>query len=123
MDDVNVLYQNIKKRRKELNMSQQELGELVGYSGKSMISQVEKGMIDLPTTMIKKFAEALNTTPSSLMGWDDFVEDVTQGQVDLDEMSHAIEMYELYKKSSPKVQSMVEYLLDEGNSSGANPQG
>ena len=29
------LYENIKKRRTELNISQQELAELVGYKGKS----------------------------------------------------------------------------------------
>lgn len=63
------LYINIKQRRKELGMSQEELAELVGYKGRSMVSRVEHGDVDLPTTQIKKFAEALNTTPSALMGW------------------------------------------------------
>lgn len=65
------LYENIKKRRMELNMSQQELAERVGYRGKSMISQVESGLIDLPQSMILKFAAALNCSASDLMGWNE----------------------------------------------------
>lgn len=64
------LYRNIKNKRTELGMSQQELALKVGYSGKSMISKVERGEVDLSTTMIKKFADALSTTASELMGWD-----------------------------------------------------
>lgn len=65
------LYKNIKSRRIELGMSQQALAEKVGYTGKSMVSKVERGEIDLSTTMIQKFADALKTTPSDLMGWND----------------------------------------------------
>lgn len=62
------LYRNIKEKRKELGFSQDELAKRVGYSGKSMISKIEKGEVDLSTTMIKKFSEVLHTTPSELMG-------------------------------------------------------
>ena len=72
MNNAKTLYENIRKRRIELNMSQQALAEAVGYSGKSMISQVENGLIDLPITMVKKFAEVLQIEPGDLMGWDDF---------------------------------------------------
>lgn len=71
------LYENIKKRRIELNMSQQDLAERVGYKGKSMISQVENGLIDLPQSMILKFADALKCSASDLMGWEDGWEDYT----------------------------------------------
>lgn len=65
------LYTNIRSRRKELNISQQELAESVGYKSKSMIAHIEKGEIDLSANMISKFAAALNTTESFLMGWED----------------------------------------------------
>jgi len=68
------LYRNIKKRRTELDISQQELAELVGYKSKSMISQVENGTVDLSLTMIAKFASALKCTPSYLMGWEDITD-------------------------------------------------
>lgn len=65
------LYTNIKKRRLELNMTQQELAEQIGYtSGKSMIAKIEKGDVDLTQSKIKQFADALHTTPSHLMGWE-----------------------------------------------------
>lgn len=63
------LYKNIKKRRMQLNMSQQELAETVGYKGRSMISQIEAGTVDLPLSMIRKFADSLKCSPSYLMGW------------------------------------------------------
>lgn len=70
------LYANIRKRRQELNMSQEELAESLGYkSGKGMISKIEKGEIDLPQSKIIAAAVALKTTPSELMGWGDHVED------------------------------------------------
>lgn len=61
--------ENIRKRRKAIGMSQQELAELVGYANKSMICRIEKGMIDLPQSQLSAIARALDTTPSSLMGW------------------------------------------------------
>lgn len=73
------LYKNIKKRRIELNMSQQELAEAVGYKGKSMISQVEKGGVDLPESMIVKFADALYTTPATLLGFENVRIDPVSG--------------------------------------------
>lgn len=114
MYNVNTLYENIRKRRLALNMSQQELAEAVGYSNKSMVSHVENGKIDLPVTMIKKFAEALNTTPSDLMGWEDFVDDVQKGNVDIDDLQHAIDMYRKYKGVKSEVKNMVDYLLETG---------
>lgn len=65
------LYENIKKRRIALNLSQQSLAELVGYKGRSMVSQIESGLVDLPESMIEKFAQVLHCSPQYLMGWDD----------------------------------------------------
>lgn len=65
------LYDNIKKRRIDLGMSQQTLAEKVGYTGKSMISKVEKGEVNLPVDMINKFACALSTSTTALYGDDE----------------------------------------------------
>lgn len=65
------LYSNIKKRREELRMTQTTLAEKTGYADKTMISKIEKGLIDLPQSKIILFASALQTTPRKLMGWDD----------------------------------------------------
>lgn len=62
------LYNNIKNRRKELNMSQETLADLVGYTDRSSIAKVEKGEVDLPQSKIVLFAKALNVNPGKLMG-------------------------------------------------------
>lgn len=69
------LYHRIKKKREELNISQDELAIKLGYKSRSSINKIEMGKSDIPQSKIKAFADALNTTPSYLMGWDDdFVE-------------------------------------------------
>ena len=65
------LYQNIKNKRIELNMTQEELAAKLGYQGKSMICKIEKGLVDLPQSKIEAFAKALGTTPAYLMGWEE----------------------------------------------------
>ena len=63
------LYKNIKERRLSLGLTQSELAERLGYADKSMIAKIEAGGIDLSQSKIVAFAEALNCSPSILMGW------------------------------------------------------
>lgn len=65
------LYKNIRERRKELNMSQDELARKVGYTSRSTIARIENGEIDISRSKILAFADALRTTPAELMGWSD----------------------------------------------------
>lgn len=65
------LYKNIKEFRIKLGLTQTQLAERMGYADKSMIAKIEQGKVDLPQSKIVLFAEALNTTPRVLMGWDD----------------------------------------------------
>ena len=67
--DMNILYKNIRDRRKDLNMSQDSLAKLVGYTSRSTIARIENGEIDLPQSKIVEFAQALRVTPAYLMGW------------------------------------------------------
>ena len=52
-------------------MSQAELAEALGYSDRSTIAKIEKGINDITQSKIEAFAEALHTTPAYLMGWTD----------------------------------------------------
>lgn len=63
------LYENIKARRLFLNLSQRELADKLGYKSTSTIAKIEAGKNDIPQSKIKAFAEALETTPGSLMGY------------------------------------------------------
>ena len=64
------LYRRIRQRREELDMSQDELAKKLGYKSRSSINKIEKGENDIPQSKIVAFAEALNTSPEYLMGWD-----------------------------------------------------
>lgn len=63
------IYDRIRERRIELNMTQDELAKAVGYKDRSMVTKIERGEVDLSQTKIAKFAEALGVSESYLMGW------------------------------------------------------
>lgn len=68
---MSTLSENIKKRRNELEMTQEDLARKTGYKTKGAISRIEKGKRDLSQSQIEIFAKALETTPAYLMGWED----------------------------------------------------
>ena len=61
----------IKHRREELGMTQEDLAAALGYKSKSSINKIELGVQNLRQSKIKAIADALSTTPSYIMGWDD----------------------------------------------------
>lgn len=58
---------NIKKRRYELHMSQQELAEALGYKTRSTIAKIESGDNDVTHKKLRHFAEVLDTTIEYLL--------------------------------------------------------
>ena len=64
------IYKRIRARREELGISQEELAKRLGYKSRSSINKIEKGENDIPQSKIVAFAQALQTTPERLMGWE-----------------------------------------------------
>lgn len=61
----------IKARRKELRMSADELAKRLGKD-RSTVYRYEKGDIEnLPLDILEPIANALDTTPQYLMGWEE----------------------------------------------------
>ena len=58
---------NIKKRRLELRMSQQELADAMGYRTRSTIAKIESGENDVSQRKLMRFAAALDTTAEALI--------------------------------------------------------
>lgn len=58
---------NIKKRRFELKMSQQDLADAMGYKTRSTIAKIESGENDVSQKKLQKFAEVLDTTVEQLL--------------------------------------------------------
>lgn len=61
----------IKHRREELRLSQDELAKKLGYKSRSSLNKIELNQRDLPQSKIKAIADALSTTPSYIMGWEE----------------------------------------------------
>lgn len=69
--------ERIKKRRTSLGISQVSLADKVSISKQSLY-KYENGIItNIPSDKISQIADALDTTPSYLMGWDKEDDDAT----------------------------------------------
>ena len=74
---------NIRKRRFELKMSQQELAEAMGYKTRSTIAKIESGENDVTQKKLQRFAAVLDTTVEALVAGTNAVEeDVALAQVE-----------------------------------------
>jgi repressor LexA len=71
------IYKNIKARRIELGLTQNQLAKIMGYTDRSAIAKIEAGVNDIPQSKIEAFAEALQTTPGKLMGLPDYEKDTS----------------------------------------------
>lgn len=65
------LYDRIRTRREQLNMSQEELAKKLGYKSRSTIAKIESGENDITQSKIVAFAKALGVKPGYLMGWEE----------------------------------------------------
>jgi len=61
------LSQNIKKIRKNANLTQKELGEKI-YKSEILIRKYESGKINIPPSTLYDICAALEVTPSTLLG-------------------------------------------------------
>ena len=66
-----MLGKRIKEQREYLGFTQEELALKLGYKSKSTINKIEMGKNDIVQSKVVEFAQALNTTPAYLMGWEE----------------------------------------------------
>lgn len=65
------VYERIKLRRKELDLTADDVAEALGVS-RATIYRYESAAIEkLPTSIINPLAKVLRCSPSYLMGWDE----------------------------------------------------
>ena len=65
------LYVKIRELRLENKWTQEDLAKKVGYTSKSSINKIEKGLVDLPKSKVFEFAKAFGVSAAYLMGWED----------------------------------------------------
>lgn len=68
--------ERIRIRREKLKISQDELAKRIGYKSRSSINKIELGHYNLTQSKIKAIADALETTPAYIMGWEELDESV-----------------------------------------------
>ena len=73
--------ERIKSRREELNLSQDELAKKLGYKSRSSINKIEMDSRNLTQSKIKAIADALETTPTYIMGWEDIDDSIDVEQL------------------------------------------
>jgi len=103
--------ERIKIRREELDMSQDELAQAIGYKSRSSINKIESDERNLTQSKIKKIADALYTTPSYIMGWDDTSADTIKKSLTDDEDALITKYRTLDIEDRHEVVSFVDFKL------------
>lgn len=76
----------IREKRESLGMSQEELAKKLGYKSRSSINKIEADARNLTQSKIKSIADALQTTPSYIMGWEEPKDDIPLNIIPMPEM-------------------------------------
>jgi len=77
---MDTIGERIRKRREHLGMTQDELAKKLGYKSRSSINKIELNERNLTQSKIVAIANALETTPSYVMGWEE--ENYTKSGID-----------------------------------------
>lgn len=72
MELIELLSQNLRRIRKEKELSQVELGALAGITGQ-YVSDIERGTVWPGVEILNKLSVALNITPTELLFDDDLM--------------------------------------------------
>ena len=104
--------ERIRKRRNELGLSQEELAHRLGNKSRASVCTVENDKEDLTTDRIRKYAEALETTPGYLMGWEDDSVGTVDFTANSDKTQKAIELYDRVMALPPADQTALLTLLE-----------
>ena len=90
----------ISELRKSRGLTQDALAQIVGYTSRSTINKIEKGLVDIPQSKITDIAEALHTTPAYLMGWE-------ENSPDLELTEGEQKLLEVYRRASENVKPIL----------------
>jgi transcriptional regulator with XRE-family HTH domain len=71
MKHLKEIGERIRQKRNQLGITQDALAQMAGYTSRSSINKIEKGLVDLPQSKLVEIADALLMPPSFLLGWDD----------------------------------------------------
>lgn len=104
--------ERIKVRRQELKLSQRALAERMGYTNHTAITKIEQGLVDLPQSRIKQFAEVLDLPVGSLMGWEAEPEELGALAAQVIKNPELLKLVQNYLAASEAERTTVQTLLE-----------
>ena len=105
------LYDRIRTRREQLNMSQEELAKRLGYKSRSTIAKIESGENDITQSKIVAFAKALGVKPGYLMGWEDVSEPSPSLSLTQQEETHIKKYRQLDADGKEEIDDLIDVKL------------
>ena len=105
------LYDRIRTRREQLNMSQEELAKRLGYKSRSTIAKIESGENDITQSKIVAFAKALGVKPGYLMGWEDVPEPSPSLSLTPSEETHIKKYRQLDTDGKEEIDDLIDVKL------------
>ena len=105
------LYDRIRTRREQLNMSQEELAKRLGYKSRSTIAKIESGENDITQSKIVAFAKALGVKPGYLMGWEDVPEPSPSLSLTQQEETHIKKYRQLDADGKEEIDDIIDVKL------------
>lgn len=111
---METIYDRIRRLRKQLNLSQDELARKLGYTSRSTINKIEAGKIDISRAKIQAFADALGVTPAYLMGWDEDAGYYTDPEVAAyaDRLKNNPDMRLLFDAAEDMTKEDIDFVVD-----------
>lgn len=99
----------IKELRKSINMTQEELGELLGVKKAAVQKYENETIINLKIDTLRKLSEIFEVAPSYIMGCTKF-----DDEYDLDKIKEEIKFIESLEDKQREIFLMIKQLNDEG---------
>ena len=100
MDDTGDI---IKRLRKEKNLTQEQLGNLIGVQ-KSAIAKYERGeIVNLKRETIEKLANIFGVRPSYIMGMTELTIPITE---------HETKVIKAYRETDEKTRNVIDIMLE-----------
>lgn len=106
---------NIKKRRKQLGLSAEQVADKMGVSPATVYRYESNYIMNMGIDKLKKIAEALNTTPAALMGWEqDSIDASAETEADKYEGTDLDSLYDEYEQEEAAgIASKIKQLREE----------
>ena len=102
MDHLIKVGERIRQARINAKLTQEDLAKLVGYTSRSSINKIEKGLVDIPRSKIIKIADVLGVSPTFLLFGEEEQPPIPDGLTEDERF-----WVDIYRNVSPEIQDLL----------------